>query len=153
MSSLVGKLEKDVEVKASASKFHELLKHKPHHISEVSSDKIQGCELHEGEWGAVGSVLYWKYFHDGKPRVAKELVEAIDDENNSITFKILEGDLMEHYKSFRVTLKCNPKDSQGSVIHWTMEYEKLHDEIVDPHTLIEFVNDLSKDLEKHLIEA
>ncbi|KAF3431974.1 hypothetical protein FNV43_RR26710 [Rhamnella rubrinervis] len=77
-------------------------------------------------------------------RVAKDLVKAIDDENNSIAFKILEGDLMEHYKNVRVTLKCNPKDGQGSVIHWTMEYEKRHDEIVDPHTLIEFVTNLQR---------
>ena len=80
-------------------------------------------------------------------------MEAIDDENNSITFKVLEGDLMEHYKSFRVTLKCNPKDGQGSVIHWTLEYEKHHAEIIDPHTLVQFVTDLSKDLEKHLVQA
>ncbi|XP_048318786.2 MLP-like protein 43 [Ziziphus jujuba] len=151
-SSLVGKLETDVEIKAPASKFHEIFKHKPHHISNVSSDFIQGCELHEGEWGAVGSVVYWKYFHDGKPRVAKELVEAIDDENNSITFKILEGDLLEHFKSFKVTLQSIPK-GEGSVIHWTLEYEKLHDEIIDPHTLIQFVSDLSKDLQKSLVEA
>ncbi|KAH7516326.1 MLP-like protein 43 [Ziziphus jujuba] len=151
-SSLVGKLETDVEIKAPASKFHEIFRHKPHHISNVSSDFIQGCELHEGEWGTVGSVIYWKYFHDGKPRVAKELVEAIDDENNSITFKILEGDLMEHYKSFKATLKCIPK-GEGSVIHWTLEYEKLHDEIIDPHTMIQFASDLSKDLQKSLVEA
>ena len=90
---------------------------------------------------------------DGKPRVSKQLVEAIDDENNSSTFKVLEGDLMEHYKSFRATIKCIPKGDQESVINWTVEYEKLHGEITDPHTLLEFFNDVSKSLEKHLAEA
>ncbi|KAH7516325.1 MLP-like protein 31 [Ziziphus jujuba] len=151
-SSFVCKLDTDVANKAPASKFHEIFKHKPHHISNLSSDFVQGCELHEGEWGTVGSVIYWKYFHDGKARVAKALVEAIDDENNSITFKLLEGDLSEHYKSFKATLKCIPK-GEGSVIHWTAEYEKHHDEITDRHTFIQFLYDLSKDLEKYLAEA
>ena len=91
---------------------------------------------------------------DGKPRVAKDLVEAIDDENNSISFKVLEGDLLEQYKSLRVVMKCIPKADKKSVIHWTVEYEKLHDEIIDPQTLLdEFLTGLSKDLEKHLAEA
>ncbi|KAH7516328.1 hypothetical protein FEM48_Zijuj10G0123400 [Ziziphus jujuba var. spinosa] len=53
-SSLMGKLETDIKIKVPASKFHEIFKHKPHHISNVSSDFIQGCELHEGEWGTMG---------------------------------------------------------------------------------------------------
>ncbi|EXB52998.1 MLP-like protein 28 [Morus notabilis] len=148
-----GKLETDVEIKASPSKFHHMFKHKPHHISNVSSDKIQGCDLHEGEWGTVGAVLYWNYFHDGKPCVAKEIVEAVDDEKNSITFRVIEGDLMEHFNSFVVTIQANPKvGGEGSIVHWTLEYEKKHGEIVDPHTLLEFVADVSKDLETHLLE-
>ena len=63
MSSDIGKLETDVEIKASAEKFHEMFRHKPHHLTHASSDKIHGCELHEGEWGQVGSVIYWNYFH------------------------------------------------------------------------------------------
>ncbi|GMN44077.1 hypothetical protein TIFTF001_013276 [Ficus carica] len=126
-ANLYGKLETDVEIKASAKKFHGMIKHKPHHISNVASHKIQGCDLHEGEWGTVGSIINWNYFHDGKPRVAKERVEAIDDEKNSITFRVLEGDLREHFKSFVITLQANPKaGGEGSIVHWTLEYEKLH---------------------------
>ncbi|XP_015895469.3 MLP-like protein 43 [Ziziphus jujuba] len=150
-SALVGKLETDVEIKASAQKFHTIFKHRPHHISNVSADKIQGCDLHEGEWGKVGSVIIWKYFHDGKDRIAKEVVEAVDEENNLITFRVIEGDLMEHYKTFKLTVHCLPKE-KGSVVHWTIEYEKLHNEIIDPHTLVEFVVAVSKDLETHLLE-
>ena len=61
---------------------------------------------------------------------------------------------MEHFKSFLVTLQCNPKPDggEGSVIHWIMEYEKNHDEIIDPHSLLELAIDVTKDLEVHLIE-
>ncbi|KAF3432173.1 hypothetical protein FNV43_RR26912 [Rhamnella rubrinervis] len=153
-SSLVGKIETDVDIKASPEEFHTIFKHRPHHISNVSSDKIQGCELHEGEWGTVGSVIYWKYFHDGKDKVAKEIVEAVDEKNNLITFRVIEGDLMEHYKTFKITVHCLPKPQgkQGSIVHWTLEYEKLHNEIIDPHTLVQFCVDVSKDLDVHLSE-
>lgn len=93
-------------------------------------------------------------FVDGKNRVAKEVVEAVDEKNNLITFRVIEGDLMEHYKTFLVTIHCIPKPQgeQGSIVHWIIEYEKLHDEIIDPHTLVQFCIDVSKDLEVHLLE-
>lgn len=86
--------------------------------------------------------------------MAKEIVEAIDDEKNLITFRVIEGDLMEHFKSFKLTIQANPKsEGEGCVVHWILEYEKHHGEIIDPHTLLQFVADVSKDLESHLREA
>lgn len=58
-----GKLEANVEIKSPPSKFHEMFHKRPHHISNASGDKVQGCELHEGNWGEVGSVVCAKYFH------------------------------------------------------------------------------------------
>ncbi|XP_022972260.1 MLP-like protein 43 [Cucurbita maxima] len=150
--TLFGKLETDVEIEAPASKFHEIFHQRPHHISNVSSDKIQGCEIHEGEWGKVGSIVHWNYVHDGKSCVAKEIIEAVDEENNMISFKVVEGDLLEAYKSFKLTIHCLPKEDKGSVIHWTLEYEKLHDEVPDSHSLLQFCVDVSKDIEAHLME-
>lgn len=62
-SSLVGKLEADVEIKASADMFHHMFAGKPHHVSKASPGNIQGCDLHEGDWGKVGSIIYWNYVH------------------------------------------------------------------------------------------
>ena len=61
--ALYGKLETDVEVNASVEKFHEIFHQKLHHMSNISPDKIQSIELHEGEWGKVGTIFYWHYFH------------------------------------------------------------------------------------------
>ena len=62
-SSLVGKLETEVEIKASAGKFHHMFAGRPHHVSKASPGNIQGCDLHEGDWGKVGSIVYWNYVH------------------------------------------------------------------------------------------
>ncbi|MBA0819575.1 hypothetical protein Gohar_021113, partial [Gossypium harknessii] len=110
-SALTGKLEADVEIKASPEQFHEMFAHKPHHVHHTCYDKIQGCDLHE----------------DGKAKKAKEVVEAVDSDKNLVTFRVIEGDLMEEYKSFVITIQVSPKsEGSGSVVHWTLEYEKLH---------------------------
>ena len=66
--SLICQLETDIEIKAPADKFHEVFSCRPHHMSNVSPEKIQGVELHEGEWGKVGSIISWNYMH-GKPTI------------------------------------------------------------------------------------
>ena len=182
-----GKLETDVHIKASASKFHEILHKRTHRISNVSTDKVHGVDLLEGEWGEVGSIICWRYFHgssffklfllfsfkslfrmtfsnarnnniytrklaDGKARVTKERIEAVDKQNNSITFTVIEGDLTEKYKSFKFNIQCIPKE-KGSVIHWVLEYEKLHDEIPDSHSMLQFCVEMSKDIDAHLMEG
>ncbi|XP_050372026.1 MLP-like protein 34 [Argentina anserina] len=149
--ALTGKVETDVHIKSSAAKFHDMFTHKPHHISNVSGSNIQGCDLHEGDWGTVGTIVCWNYVHDGKACVAKEKIEAIDAEKNLVTFRVLEGDLMDHYKSFVITLQANPKDEvEGCTVHWTMEYEKHHGDITDPHTLLQLAVEVSNDIDAHL---
>ncbi|MBA0765767.1 hypothetical protein Gotri_014913 [Gossypium trilobum] len=153
-SALIGKLEADVEIKASPEQFHEMFAHKPHHVHHTCYDKIQGCDLHEGEWGKVGTIVHWSYVHDGKAKKAKEVVEAVDPDKNLVTFRVIEGDLMEEYKSFVITIQVSPKsEGSGSVVHWTLEYEKLHGGIAHPETLLQFVQDISKDIDAHLTQA
>ncbi|XP_038893059.1 MLP-like protein 31 [Benincasa hispida] len=150
MSGLYGKLEADFEIKAPASKFHEMFHTKPHHVSNASGDKVQGCELHEGEWGKVGSVIYWNYFHEGKAKVAKQVIEAVDEEKNLIVLKMIEGDLMKDYKNFKFIMQATPK-GKGSVVHWTLIYEKLHENIPHSYSMLEFVAAMSKDIDAYLM--
>ncbi|XWS63937.1 hypothetical protein CRYUN_Cryun06bG0144200 [Craigia yunnanensis] len=152
-SALTGKLETDVEIKATADKFHDMFCNRPHHVRHTCYDKVQGCDLHEGEWGTVGSIVCWSYVHDGEAKTAKQVVEAIDSEKKSITFRMLEGDLMKEYKSFVITIQALPNTAgEGSIVHWTLEYEKLHEGIGHPETLLQFFIEVSKDMGAHLIK-
>ncbi|XVE74684.1 hypothetical protein DITRI_Ditri12bG0037000 [Diplodiscus trichospermus] len=152
-SALSGKLEIDVEIKASAETFHDMFSNRPHHVHRTNYEKVQGCDLHEGDFGTVGSIVCWKYVHDGKAKTAKQVIEAVDPEKNSITFKMLEGDLMEEYKSFLITIQASPKsEGEGSIVHWTLEYEKLHEGIAHPETLLQFFFELSKDMGDYLFQ-
>lgn len=61
--SLLGKVETDVQVKVAANKFHDVFACRPHHVSNMTPGNIQGCELHEGEFGKSGTVICWNYVH------------------------------------------------------------------------------------------
>ncbi|CAL8097414.1 unnamed protein product [Prunus armeniaca] len=44
-----------------ADKFYKIFASQMHLLPNVSSDKIQGVELHEGDWETAGSVKHWDY--------------------------------------------------------------------------------------------
>ncbi len=144
--ALTGEKVAQVEIKSCGDAFHTLFRHKPHHVSNVIPHIVQGCDLHEGEWGTVGSVISWNYFHDGRNEYAKEIVEDINEEKRSITFKIIEGDLLELYKTFSFTVHVDKK-GQGSLVTWTLNYEKLNESIPDPDTLLDYFINLTKEIE------
>ncbi|OMO99733.1 hypothetical protein COLO4_13118 [Corchorus olitorius] len=145
------KLETDVEIKASAKDFHDMFFCKPHHVFNTCNDKIHACDLHEGEYGKVGSIVVSHYTHDGVKKVAKDVIEAVDEAKNAITFRVIEGDLLKEYKTFLFHIQGTPKsDGNGCIVHWILEYEKLHDGVDHPETLLQFVADVSKDIDAHI---
>ncbi|KFK41516.1 hypothetical protein AALP_AA2G139700 [Arabis alpina] len=151
-SSLVGILETEVEIKASAGKFHHMFTGRPHHVSNATPDNIQGCDLHEGEWGKVGSIIFWNYVHDGEAKSAKEIIEAVEPEKNLIKLRVLEGDLLKEYTSFVVTIQATPTHGgSGSIVHWHFEYEKINEEVAHPETLLELAVQISKEIDVHLL--
>lgn len=85
---------------------------------------------------------------DGKQRIAKDLIEAIDEENKSITFKVLEGDLAELYKTFKLSLHVDTK-GENNLVTWTVDYEKLNENVEDPHTFLAFILKVTRDIESH----
>ncbi|KAK6157595.1 hypothetical protein DH2020_011843 [Rehmannia glutinosa] len=112
------------------------------------SDHVHNCDLHEGEWGTVGSIISWNYTHDGKVRVTKEIIEAIDEEKKLVTFKVIEGDLTELYKNFKFIVHVDTS-GEDNLVTWTLEYEKLNEDVPDPHTLMDYLLKVTKDIETH----
>ncbi|CAN0920939.1 MLP-like protein 43 [Linum grandiflorum] len=154
MSLIHGKLEAYFGVRVAADIFHDVFTCRPHHVSNMSSQKVQACGIHQGQWGKPGSVICWNYFHDGKAKVAKQVIGEIDNVNLSTTFKMIEGDLMTEYKNFKLVLKATPqqKTDQGEdwcLVHWILDYEKLNEDIPEPFSLLEFMVHLSKDIDDH----
>ncbi|XP_043808375.1 MLP-like protein 28 [Manihot esculenta] len=120
------------------NQFHDVFSSRPYLIPNMSPHKILGVDLLEGEW-------------DGSVTVAKDLIETIDNVHLLTVFKVIEGDVLKEYKSFKLTVQATPK-GEGSVVRWTLEYEKIHENIRDPYSLLEFIVQFSKDVSAHLVK-
>lgn len=79
-------------------------------------------------------------------------MEIIDNEKYITNFKVIEGSLLETYKSFCSTVKVTPKeDGSCSLVHWTFEYEKLNKDVPDPSGKLQVVVDVAKDIDAFLL--
>ncbi|KAH6816067.1 hypothetical protein C2S51_020887 [Perilla frutescens var. frutescens] len=146
---LHGKLIAAIEFKAGGDVFHEMFKQNPNKFSEASPDKVHGCDLIEGSFGKVGSIICWNYTHDGKQQRGKEVIQAIDEEKKLIQFKMVEGDLLELYKSFIITSHVETKGDDIDLVTWTFEYEMLNEDVEHPISLLSYFIDLTKEMETH----
>ncbi|KAK1380598.1 MLP-like protein 34-like [Heracleum sosnowskyi] len=106
------------------------------------------CDLHVGECGSEGRIISRNYVYDGKDKFAKEVIENLDEEKKSITFRVIEGDLLEMYKNFKAICHVD-KEGEDNSVTWTFEYEKLHENVDDPHTLMDFIVGVTKDIKSH----
>ncbi len=124
MTNIKGKKAVEVEIKSDGDLFHELLRNKPHHLSNLTPI-IDACNLHDGEWGTVGSVISWHYFH---------------------------GDLLELYKTLDIIVHVDKK-GKNDLVTWTMEYEKLNENIPDPDGVLEMFKNITKHIEAEHTKA
>ncbi|KAI3453137.1 hypothetical protein Pfo_009800 [Paulownia fortunei] len=133
---LSGKLVSQISKKSDGDVFHKLFRYKPNHISDINPETVQSVDLQGGQWGTVGLVILWHYTQDGEKKVAKEITEAIDEKMKSITFKVIEGDLMELFKAFNfiVNVDTNGEDNLA---------------VPDPRTLMDLGLSLTKAIERH----
>ncbi|CAL8995148.1 unnamed protein product [Prunus brigantina] len=120
----------------------------------LSNDEQHVCFLDE-----LIIIAFAKYT-DGKATFSKELTEAIDDKTHSVTFTVLEGNPLDRYKSFKITLQVSPKSGdidnitdEGSVVHLVLQYEKLNDSVPDPHLQLQLAVILVKETDNFLNQA
>ncbi|GLT78410.1 hypothetical protein SLA2020_499470 [Shorea laevis] len=147
------RLEAYVEIKASAHKFYEVFRSRPHHVPNISPSRIPSVDVHQGDWQTHGSVKVWKYSLDGKKVLTyKERVE-FDDESKTVTLVGLEGDVFEDFKNYITVFQAIPKDDSLSVVKGVIEYEKLKEDGPDGIKNLDFVVGLIKDIEAHLVQA
>ncbi|CAH8254473.1 unnamed protein product [Arabidopsis lyrata] len=144
-------IEVDVDIKTTADKFHMFIR-RSQHVPKATR-YIKGCDLLEGEWGEVGSILLWKLVFDGEPRVSKDMIEVMDVEKNVIQLRVLEGPLMKEYKSFLKTMKVmSPKHGgPGSVVKWNMKYERIDQKVDHPKRLLQFFVEVTKEIDQYLL--
>ncbi|OVA01726.1 Bet v I domain [Macleaya cordata] len=128
----------EVEVKCSADKFYGWFKNNMTDLTKLQPHIYKSVEILEGDGKSVGTVWFWKYVLPGispdDVLVVKQTIKAIDDKKRSITFSVMEGHLLNTYKSFDVTMTVTPKEGGAEdeccLVKWCLNCGKKNDEQV-----------------------
>ncbi|KAI3983625.1 hypothetical protein MKX01_000637 [Papaver californicum] len=159
MTQIVG-AQVETELKCSADKFYNLFRHNMMHLTTIFPQFYKSVKILKGDGkSSVGSIREWQYVVPASSEVmsVKEIVKSVDEDNRSITFSVLGGDLLTHYKSFDVTMTVTPKDvdnikESGSKVKWWIQYEKRTEHVHSPDAHIGLVAVVTKELDHYLLQ-
>ncbi|RDX78671.1 MLP-like protein 28, partial [Mucuna pruriens] len=150
---LKGKVVTELGIRSPAAKFFNGYAKQIHNLPNII-DTLHEGNLHEGDdWHDIGAVKSWTLTTGGKVETLKESIEAIDEQNNSISFKVFDGEVSKDYKMFKVHLQVIDKEEGGAVTVWTIEYEKMNEDIKPPYHFLDFITAATKDVDDHVLKA
>ncbi|GKV38623.1 hypothetical protein SLEP1_g46512 [Rubroshorea leprosula] len=134
-ASLQGKLKYDVEYKAPVDKIHEFWSRGISDLPKISPNIIQNIQLVEVSWGNEGCI------HNG---LRAEIYKLQSHWRH----------ILDYYRSFKFILdQVTPKGNGGSLASWTLEYEKLSENVPDPISLRDESVNLNKAVSAYLSQA
>ncbi|OIW14390.1 hypothetical protein TanjilG_15744 [Lupinus angustifolius] len=151
--ALKGKLSTEIPIKAPASKWFHLFATKLYHVQNLA-ERLHHTKLHEGEdWHHKDTIKQWTYEIDGKVLTCKEKIEAVDEENKTITYILFGGDISPHYKVFKFIFHVIEKEDGSAYVNWTLEYEKIDHSVEHPYGYVEYLTKSSEDVDANLLKA
>ncbi|QCD85860.1 MLP-like protein 43 [Vigna unguiculata] len=151
--TLSGKIITEIGVHATAEKWFNLFATQLHHVQNLT-DTIHGTRLHHGEdWHHNDSIKHWTYVIDGKVTTCHESIESVDEEKKTITYKIFGEDIEHRFKGFKAIFEAIDKENGGAIVKWTIEYERLGEEVDPPYGYLEYLHKSTRDIDGHLLKA
>ncbi|KAK7405724.1 hypothetical protein VNO78_07334 [Psophocarpus tetragonolobus] len=151
--SLAGNISTEIGVHATVTKWFNLFATELHNVQNLT-DRVHGAQLHLGEdWHHNESVKHWTYTIDGKVTTCQESVESVDEENKTINYKLFGGDIEHNFKFFKLIFQAIDKENGGATIKWTIEYERIGDQVDPPYGYIEYVHKCTRDIDDNLLKA
>ncbi|KAL7110717.1 hypothetical protein ACP275_05G043200 [Erythranthe tilingii] len=145
------KLELQTQITSRPEKFFDLYKNKTYLMPKISPDKLQSIRVLEGDGKSLGSVRLWTYVM-GIPVIAKDKIVAVDEVNRSITFELIGGEVTKYFNNFKATIEATTEDNKN-IVKWKLEYEKVSENVPTPHSHLEFLVTMSKEIDTYLIKA
>ncbi|CAI9096017.1 OLC1v1032079C1 [Oldenlandia corymbosa var. corymbosa] len=141
---LSGKLQFRQEIKSPGNAFPEIFYgSKKEILPKICPERLPVLEILDGNWGEVGCTIVVHYqMANGETVISTEKIVASDAKNMSITYDLV-GDLMKHYKSFKVTLHMESQ-GQKTFLVITYEYEKQSPDVLGPDGIgmVDFASEL-----------
>ncbi|XAR48047.1 hypothetical protein NMG60_11030748 [Bertholletia excelsa] len=145
-----GKLDVEVEIKASADKFWHSIRDSTTLFPRLLPHQYKSIEVLEGDGKSVGSVRLVHFAEDSPiVKVAKEKIEAIDEASKTLAYSVIDGDLLKYYKNFKAHLFVSAKGG-ASLVKWECHFEKASEDVPDPDVIRDFAVKTFHDLEAAL---
>ncbi|GMY24535.1 MLP-like protein 34 [Fagus crenata] len=129
----IARLEAQVEIKSPLEKFFGFYRNNMHHLVQMFPKNIKSFQLQEE-------------MRSG-PMTAKVKIEDIDDGDMSMTFNVIQGDVLRFYKSFKAKLQVIKVHKGAGSVEWTVEFEKANENSPDPEHYVDFAIKMSKGLD------
>ncbi|CAK7351023.1 unnamed protein product [Dovyalis caffra] len=122
----------ETPLQCSTDLFFKFFKEKAFRLTDVCGEIVQKIELADGNKSWVDVVGSRKRIYitpsPGASENIKYEVQAVDNSNNKILYKVLQGAMLHLYKNFVVTFEV----TAASTAKWTIQYEKLDPSNKDP---------------------
>jgi len=90
---------------------------------------------------------------DGKVLTCYETIESVDEKNKRIVFKLSGEAIDDKYKVFKLIFEGFEEDGGSAVVRWSIEYEKVSEEVRPPYGYLEFCDNCMKDVDAYLVKA
>ncbi|TYJ40417.1 hypothetical protein E1A91_A04G140000v1 [Gossypium mustelinum] len=138
----IKRMECQLEIKSSADKFFDAYKTKAQLMPKMANQVVRDVKLVEGSgWDS-----------ESKLETCKEMMEKVDDKDRTVVYKLVEGEIMKAFKSWNSILNVMPM-GEGSLVKWTMEFEKQNDDVPDPVKYGEFLTTWAKNVDTYLLNV
>ncbi|TKY69829.1 defense response [Spatholobus suberectus] len=133
-----GKLEVDIDLKSNPDKYWQTIRNSTTIFPKALPHDYKNIEILEGDGKAAGSVRRITYA-EGSPIVKSsvEKIEAADDTKKTVSYAVIEGDLLKYYDKFKGHITVTP-NGDGCEVKWTAEYHKASPDVPDPTLVKDF---------------
>ncbi|ESW05481.1 hypothetical protein PHAVU_011G182800 [Phaseolus vulgaris] len=151
--ALFGKISIEIGVHATAERLFKIFSTQLHDVQNIA-ESVHETKLHHGEdWHHNDSIKHWTYVVDGKVRTCHESIESLDEENKTIKCKLFGEEIDHKFKVFNLIFEAIDKENGGAIAKWTIEYERVDEEVDPPYGYVEYVHKCTSDIDAHLLKA
>ncbi|KAI3882770.1 hypothetical protein MKX03_015980 [Papaver bracteatum] len=153
------KIEVEVKVKCFAENFYSMMTRDALKLPRYAPQNIHNVQILSGEGEIrLGSVSVWDYVLDNKPSGVrtKTKTTAMDHQNMSVTFTVLDGYLSDDYTSFSNTLTITtPTQRDGNyncLVKWSVQFQKANENVADPTYFMKMHEDFTKEMDANFLK-
>eukprot|EP00252_Welwitschia_mirabilis_P005548 TRINITY_DN1600_c0_g1_i1.p1 TRINITY_DN1600_c0_g1~~TRINITY_DN1600_c0_g1_i1.p1 ORF type:complete len:155 (-),score=13.50 TRINITY_DN1600_c0_g1_i1:225-689(-) len=128
------KMSLEVALKVPESKVFEAIKDSINVLPKAMPSFYDSIQVIEGDGRSPGSVRLVKYTKDVPTMTfSKERLLALDEGKMSVAYEVIEGEMLNLYKSFRPTVQISPGSAADScIVKWSVEYEGANAQLSPP---------------------